>query len=220
MVVDVDKLLRADATGWQNEIDQTVSDPMTTEVPPSELVHRLPLRTEEHHRGRLAGSVLAVAVLVMILAAAWFAIARRPGSAPSTLRPAATPSTSVDPKTPQPPRNLPALGEKPTPATSAELNSKSLSMPWRLSAIHDTAKTVEIYFAEGDGSCVVPQGVHVEQTSTAVTIEAVSNQSASAGEACPSVLKTGWATVQLTSALGDRALLHPAVASGWKLPAD
>lgn len=93
---------------------------------------------------------------------------------------------------------LAALGEEPTPANSAELSGRSLSMPWRLSAIHDTAKTIEIYFAEGDGSCVVPQGVHVEQTSTSVTIEAVSNQTASAGEACPSVLKSGWVTVQLT----------------------
>lgn len=220
MVIDVDKLLRADAAGWQNEIEQAVPGSAPSEVSPSEFVHRLTLRTDEDHRGRLAGSVLAAAVLVLILFAVGFAVAKRPGSAPSTLRPAATPSSSVDPKRPQPPRNLSAVGMRPTPATSAELDSRSLSMPWRLSAINDKAKTVEIYFAEGDGSCVVPQGVHVEQTSTSVTIESVSNQTASAGEACPSVLKIGWVTVQLTSALGDRALLHPAVASGWTLPAD
>lgn len=220
MVNDVDKLLRADAADWRTEIDRAVPRPAPSEVSSSEFVHRLTLRTDEHHRGRLAGRVFAATVLVLILSAVGFAAFRRPSSAPSTLRPAATPSSSIDAKMPQPPRNLAALGEEPTPATSAELDGRSLSMPWRLSAISDTAKTVEIYFAEGDGSCVVPQGVHVEQTSTSVTIEVVSNQTASAGEACPSVLKTGWVTVQLTSALGERALLHPAVASGWTLPAD
>lgn len=218
MAVDVEKLLRTDAADWRNENDQALSGSVTIGASPSELVHRLPLRTDEDHRGRLAGSVLAAAALVLIVAAVGFAVAKRPSSAPSTLRPAATSSTSVDPKEPQPPRNLSALGMRPTPATSVEPDSKSFSMPWRLSAIHDGAKTVEIYFAEGDGYCVVPRGVHVEQTPTSVTIGAVSSQSVSAGEACPSVLKIGWVTVQLTSALGDRPLLHAAVASGWTLP--
>ncbi len=220
MAVDVEKLLRADEAGWRNENDQALSGSVPTGVSPSELVHRLPLSTlsrDEDHRGRLAGSMLAAAALVIILAVVGFAVARRPGSAPSTLRPAATSSTSVDPKRPQPPRNLSALGMRPTPATSVELNSKSFSMPWRLSAINDTAKTVEIYFAEGDGTCVVPRGVHVEQTPTSVTIDPLSHQD-SVQTMCPSVLKIDWVTVQLTSALGDRALLHAAVASGWTLP--
>ncbi len=146
MAVDVEKLLRADAAGWRNENDQALSGSVPTGVSPSELVHRLPLSTlsrDEDHRGRLAGSMLAAAALVIILAVVGFAVARRPGSAPSTLGPAATSSTSVDPKRPQPPRNLSALGMRPTPATSVELNSKSFSMPWRLSAINDTVKTVE-----------------------------------------------------------------------------
>lgn len=220
MANDVEKSLRTDGARWRDELTERESGEITTESAPSEHLVRLPLDTSARQSGRRTAVALAAAAAVLILSSVAFIATRHRTTAPPAAQPTPTASSSIDPKQPQQPLNLAARGEKPTAAKSAEATTTSLNMPWRLSAINDAARTVDIYFVEGDGDCVLPQGIQVDETPTSVTIDALSSQLSSANSSCASLLKTGWATVRLKSALANRVLLHPAVASGWALPGE
>ncbi len=108
-------------------------------------------------------------------------------------------------------------GIVPSPATTAasESATKRVSMPWKLSGLSADGKTVMIYYVDGDGSCTTAAGVVVRQTGKYVSIQPVSTVDTTQS-ACPAMIKHGWVRVTLDAPLGNRTLLHPAVAKDWQ----
>jgi hypothetical protein len=90
----------------------------------------------------------------------------------------------------------------------------SLSMAWTLDGISANGRSLDVTFVKGDGDCVHFAGFYVQESKSTVSLTDV-GITANDTPACASRLVTGRMSVKLRRPLGSRALLHPAMTSGW-----
>lgn len=150
--------------------------------------------------GRTAGSLLALL--------ACLAGCSTNSGGPS--QPRVLTSASPDPLTPS---AAPVGMASPTPApiVSASSADALLSLPWRLVALDGNRLT--ILYVAGDGSCALPVGIQLAQTTDQVEVWARSRRAG--GQQCPDRLVRGVAYVDLAEPLGHRVLLHAPVDREW-----
>lgn len=103
------------------------------------------------------------------------------------------------------------------PLLDAEHASGLTSMPWKFVGLTPDVQGVDVIYAQGDGSCVMPVGFQVETMGQDVEVWAWSRTDAKQ-QACPSVLKHARGTVRLDEPIGTRRLLHGPVDSNWAQP--
>jgi hypothetical protein len=99
----------------------------------------------------------------------------------------------------------------PAPIVSGPSADALLSLPWRLVALDGNRLT--ILYVAGDGSCVLPVGIQVAETTDQVEVWARSRRAG--GQQCPDRLVRGVAYVDLAELLGRRVLLHAPVEREW-----
>ncbi len=168
-------------------------------------------------RKRWAPLAVATAVVCCILAVtviAWVATHDAPGyrgHQPDAAVALPSAPASLDPLRPSHEADLPAASTAVTVSTTA-LRS-AISMPWRLASA-PSGRSLDVFYAAGDGGCTVPVGVHVVETTTTVELWVLSNRTVSNG-ACASTFVVGRSTIELSKPLGTRALLHPPSDPEW-----
>lgn len=91
------------------------------------------------------------------------------------------------------------------------------SMPWRFVGLRDGGQVLDIVLVAGDGSCVTPAGVTVDESTSRVIVTALSRTDRSQ-RACPSDLILARDLVTLSSPLGSRGLYHAPVSPQWSSP--
>lgn len=89
-----------------------------------------------------------------------------------------------------------------------------VSMPWELVSVH--GRTITIVAAGGDGSCTVPAGLRVSETSSRVTVGSYS-RNAHDDAVCADLVQMRLYAVTLKRPIGSRELVHVASDSTWKL---
>ena len=99
----------------------------------------------------------------------------------------------------------------PAPTVSGSSADALLSLPWRLVGIDGNRLT--ILYVAGDGSCVLPVGIQLAQTTDQVEVWARSRRAG--GQQCPDRLVRGIAYVDFAEPLGHRVLLHAPVDREW-----
>jgi hypothetical protein len=90
-------------------------------------------------------------------------------------------------------------------------------MPWRLAAVDPAAPSVTVDYVTGDGDCVRPVGLRVQESSTAVVLTLLSRTDPRR-QSCATRLVVARSVVPLQEALGDRRLVHAATDADWRLP--
>jgi hypothetical protein len=201
---DIDSRLARDAALWQERIDTA-----STGRPP-----------RQRSRRALLTPLLSAAAVGILAAGAAGLIAHQTASqaGPSSAGPAATNSgptgspraDDLRPQVVQAP-----LPQQPSPArliTGDPL--RMVSMPWRLAALPDGGGSVDLLAMVGDGTCTVPVGVQVAETSDTVQVWIWSRQRAGRGD-CAAQGQLQRLLVPLKQPLGSRTLLHAPVSSGW-----
>jgi hypothetical protein len=90
--------------------------------------------------------------------------------------------------------------------------ASQVSLPWRLKALVDDGKVLDISAVTG-GGCTSFAGVYVIETTASVEIMSIGTTNS--GPSCPADLRIALLRVSLASPLGDRALLHGPVNQEW-----
>ncbi len=217
-IPDVEELLTEDGRRWRAAIDAGSDtapfDGTEGQMRAGATVVRLdPAADRSPQRWHITAVAAAVVAAVMVLAglAVWHV---NHGGAPAAaglnlsgaVRDPLTPSTGTEDH-----RALPA---QVIPAPRID-NETWLSMPWKFRSISPDGRTIVIAYVAGDGDCVKPAGMVIEQQKSLVAIEIVSHQDLTR-QACPSVLIPGRATITLDTPLGSRTLLHVTVSPSWR----
>jgi hypothetical protein len=209
-MTDLADLMLADARAWQAGVDRPTESNRVDSLPvfPAQLYN-----DGRRSRRRRLVPVLIAAVILGVLAIGTYALVHADSNStgPANAGPA-TLSASPDPKIPHQPSS--SLGFPLVTSLSADEARTLTSAQWRLVAIHDAQRTIQIYFFAGDGSCSTPAGIFVQQTATTVLVEALLKIDHSQ-QNCPSRALLAGATIRLQSALGTRTLLHAQVKSGY-----
>ena len=116
----------------------------------------------------------------------------------------------------------PSTGTEDHPALPAHVisspkidNETWLSMPWKFRSISPDGRTILIAYVAGDGDCVKPAGVVIDQRKSLIAIEVVSRADLTR-QACPSVLIPGRATITLDAPVGTRTLMHVLTSPSWR----
>lgn len=154
--------------------------------------------------------IRAVLILTLIFAAS-SALTGCSGSAPATLIP------SPDALQPSSPPSLGALLLQPAVQLSSSQAAGLTSMPWRLTAVSDDRRSIEVMFVAGDGYCTKAVGFRLESGDSSITVKALSRENGDSS--CPTSLALGHVTLTLPKALATGVkLLHAPVARSWDNP--
>lgn len=200
MEQNVDDLLKRDGRAWRYDLPARQG--------PSDLHNSAPTHP------RLGASVAAViaTMLVMGIIGAGALWATEPRSMP---HPNTDSALSIDITTAAVDDLKLSTAWRTKPAYPAHVLSdihwtaQTLSMPWKLSDLSQDRQTLIINYAAGDGSCVRPSGIVVNQTSSYVAVEVISTFDPSG--VCPASLLVERAMIRLGKPLGSRELLHAQV---------
>ena len=91
-------------------------------------------------------------------------------------------------------------------------------MPWRFVSLGDDGAKLEVLYVKGDGgSCTMPAGFQVQETTTTIELWAWSTTDSSQ-EACADSLAVGRQIVTLPAPLASRTLLHAPTDPQWSSP--
>jgi hypothetical protein len=88
-------------------------------------------------------------------------------------------------------------------------------MPWTFVSLAADGRTIKVTYDAGDGDCVQPVALEVDQTATQVTVAAWSKSTARAGQACADPLVQAAGSITLDAPLGDRTLLHAPISKAF-----
>jgi hypothetical protein len=207
---EIDNLLIQDARLWQGRVaTSTAADSLPSVILPSPASHASASRRRQLPVILLAAALTTVAAVIFIDAGLHTTSGhgRVESAGGIDISGATVDSLQLSPNW---------LGRPAEPAriVAASTAGGNLGMPWRLSALSPDGRSITINYVAGDGDCVTPTGIAVDEASSYVAILPISSHDTKQ-TACASTLAVERAVIQLANPLGQRRLLHPVPADAY-----